>query len=59
MKRNLVLEEFLIAGLASLIPSLGELIRESDHPVAQRVREIRPAEWETERAEREIAERAK
>lgn len=57
--RNIVLEDFLIAGLSALIPSLGRLIDESDHPVAQRVRDIRPVEWETERAEREILEQKK
>lgn len=56
MKRNIVWEEILIAGLARLIPSLGEIIADSEHPVAVRVRDIRPSHWESEIAEREIAD---
>ena len=53
-EQNIIIEDVLIAGLAALLPSLGRLIAESDHPVAVRLRDVRPTEWPTESVEREL-----
>lgn len=48
-------QAMIVATLSKILPSLGRMIDETDHPFAVRVRELKPAVWPTD----EVLERLK
>lgn len=56
-KRGIVLAEVVASGLALGLSVIDRLFNTSQHPVFQRLRDLRPTEWPSERVAREIEER--
>jgi len=43
-----VVQAFVVSGLSRVFPALNDLIESSDHPFAERVRDVKPLVWATD-----------